>query len=534
MRTVELLQPKLQRPRVPRYYLPRPRLIERLGQGAQGPLTLVCAGAGYGKTTLVSSWVESLTVRNDPVSRQRVIWLSLDERDSDLDVFLRYLIAGLRTVFPDACQNASALLVGSTQAPFDVLSTTLINEIAGLPDDFVLVLDNYHFVSGTVVPDFFGELERHWPQAMHLVLLSRYAPPLPLAALRAHGQLTEIRARDLRFTRDEIGEYLLKAAQAPLSPNGINLIERRTEGWVAGLQLASIALRNTDDHDAVLATLAGLQSEFAHYVASELLAHQPAPVRSFLLQTSILESFCTELCDDVIEAEDSEWNVRRCIDWIESHNLFVTSLDSRREWYRYHQMFRSALLERALAELGPGRVNELQCSSASWFAQRGSIDEAVSLALAAGDRELASRCIANGFRDALDRQDRATLDRWLRLFPDEFVRARPDLMLVRCASLQISWQLGTLATELRHTVKLLGEPVFGSTGIDLDTVRGCVSVLSAIDAYLADDPVRSAAYVAGCAPVSCLSHGRSCGDWLFLHGASACRPVGRARRPCGT
>ena len=187
---------------------------------------------------------------------------------------------------------------------------------------------------------------------------------------------------------------------------------------------------------------------------------QPAPVRSFLLQTSILDSFGAELCDGLIEAEDSEWNARRSIDWIEAHNLFVTSLDSRREWYRYHQMFRSVLLERALVELGQERIGNLQRGAANWFAQRGSIDEAVSLALAAGDRDLASRCIVNGFHDALDRQDRATLDRWLRLFPDEFVRARPDLMLVRCGSLQISWQLSALGQELRHTLKAAGRAGF--------------------------------------------------------------------------
>jgi LuxR family maltose regulon positive regulatory protein len=495
MRTVELLQPKLQRPRVPRYYLPRPRLIERLDEGAQGPLTLVCAGAGYGKTTLVCSWIESRAARNGQLGHEHIIWLSLDERDSDLDVFLRYLIAGLRTAFSGACPNTSALLLGTMQAPFDVLAATVINEIAGLPDDFVLVLDNYHLVGGTAVPDFFGELERHWPQSMHLVLLSRYAPPLSLATLRARGLLTEIRTRDLRFTHDEIGEYLLRAAQAPLSPSGINSIERRTEGWVAGLQLVSIAMRNADDPDVVLASLAGLQTDFADYVASELLAHQPAPVRSFLLETSILEDFSIELCDDVLEAEDPEWSVRRCIDWIESRNLFVTSLDSRREWYRYHQMFRSALLERAQAELGPERVSDIQRSAANWFTHRGLVDEAVSHALAAGDRELASYCVANGLCEVLNRQDRATLERWLSLFPDEFIQTRLELMIVRCMSLHFSWQLGAFAKALPQMLKLLEQPVDSPPGFDPNALRGCAHVVAGVDAYLRDDPASSIAYV---------------------------------------
>ena len=313
---------------------------------------------------------------------------------------------------------------------------------------------------------------------------------MPLAALRAHGQLTEIRARDLRFTRDEIGEYLLKAAQAPLSPNGINLIERRTEGWVAGLQLASIALRNTDDHDGLLATLAGLQSEFAHYVASELLAHQPAAIVSFF-QTSILESFCTELCDDV-SSEDAKWTARRCIEWVELHNLFVSSLDSHKEWYGYHQMFRSMLLQHATAELGPDRVSALQRRAAAWFAHRGQVDEGVRYALAAGDLELAAGFVAQGLSDVLNREDRPTLERWLGYFPDEFVQDRLDLLIVRGFSLFLSWQIGPLARLLSHASALLEQVV--TAGAEPEALRGCLAGQSAFVAYLGNDQDGAAAH----------------------------------------
>ena len=201
MRTTQLLQTKLQRPRVPRHFVPRPRLFERLDQGSQAPLTLVCAAAGYGKTTLVSSWIEGLpTGRGEVTPPLPAAWITLDERDSDLGLFLRYFTAALRTMFPDACADTISLLQATRQPPFDVLCATLINEIAALPQDFILVLDDYHLITGTAVPDLFGEFERHWPQPMHLVLLSRYMPALSLASLRAKGQLTEIRARDLRFT----------------------------------------------------------------------------------------------------------------------------------------------------------------------------------------------------------------------------------------------------------------------------------------------------------------------------------------------
>ena len=334
MRRTELLQTKLQRPRVPRQYLPRPRLIERLDQGAQGALTLVCAAAGYGKTTLVSSWVETLLTMKNSKPAPPVAWLTLDERDSDLGLFLRYCISALRVIFPDACPATSGLLRATRKPPFDLLCAAIINELACLPSDFVLVLDDHHLIRGTAIPDFFSELERHWPQPMHLVLISRHVPALSLASMRAKGQLTEIRARDLRFTPDEAAEYLRKGVRRPLSRPGIELLERYTEGWIAGLQLASISLRDADDPERMLANLTDLQVEFVDYLANDVLSRQPAPILSFLFQTAVLESFSVALCTDVVRSEDPEWSPWRCIDWIDRHNLFITALDSKKVWYR--------------------------------------------------------------------------------------------------------------------------------------------------------------------------------------------------------
>ena len=311
MRTMHLLQPKLQRPRIPRHYVPRQRLFERLDQGSQAPLTLVCANAGYGKTTLVSSWIEGLTMgRGGGTPPLPAAWISLDERDSDLGLFLRYFTAALRTMFPDACADTISLLGATRQPPFDLLCATLINEIAALPQEFILVLDDYHLITGAAVPDLFGEFERHWPQPMHLVLLSRYRPALSLASLRAKGHLTEIRVRDLRFTRDEAAGYLEHALQKPLSQPAIDLLERRTEGWIAGLQLASLSLRDAKDPEGLLAGLSGLDAGFAEYLADDVLSHQPAAIVSFLLQTAILDRFCVALCEAVSSSEDPKWSAR--------------------------------------------------------------------------------------------------------------------------------------------------------------------------------------------------------------------------------
>ena len=307
MRTMQLLQTKLQRPRVPRQFVPRLRLSERLDQGSEGPLTLVCAAAGYGKTTLVGAWIESLAARNPPATREPVAWISLDERDSDLGIFLRYFVAGLRTIFDDACPATFSLLLATRQPPFDLLCATLINEITCLPQDFILVLDDHHLIGGTAVPDLLVELERHWPPPLHLVLISRHMPALSLDALRAKGRLTEIRARDLRFTADEAATYLAHALRTPLSRPALELLERRTEGWIVGLQLASLALRETENPEGLLAGLSGSSAEFADFLAYDVLSHQPAAIQSFLFQTAILDHFCVALCEAVISVEE-EWS----------------------------------------------------------------------------------------------------------------------------------------------------------------------------------------------------------------------------------
>lgn len=487
MRTIQLLQTKLQRPQVPRHFVQRPRLSARLDQGAQGPLTLVCAGAGYGKTTLVSAWIESLAAENQP-RRKPAAWVSLDERDSDLGLFLHYFIAGLRTMFVDACPATFSLLRATRQPPFTVLSATLINEIADLPQDFILVLDDYHWITGTAVPELFGEFERHWPQSMHLVLISRHTPTLSLAPWRAKGQLTEIRGRDLRFTPDETATYLAQTLRTPLSQPAIELLERRTEGWIAGLQLASLTLRDAEDAERLVTGLLDGDAGFAEYLAADVLAQQPPAIVSFLLQTAILDPFCVALCEAVIASDDPDWSAHRCVEWVERRNLFVSSLDSHKEWYGYHQMFRSMLLQHAMAELGSGRIAELQRRAAAWFAQHGLADEAIRHALAAGDRELAAGFIAQGLADVLNREDRPTLDRWLGYFSDEFVQNRLDLLIVRGFSLFLSWQVGPLARLLHHAAALLEQQSSSAAaGTEPGTLRGCLAVLSAFVAYLDND-----------------------------------------------
>ena len=447
MRTMQLLQTKLQRPRVPRHFVPRPRLSARLDQGSQGPLTLVCAGAGYGKTTLVSAWIESLAAGNQS-RREPVAWIALDERDSDLGLFLHYFIAGLRTMFVDACPATFSLLRATRQPPFTVLSATLINEIAALPQDFILVLDDYQWITGTAVPELFNEFERHWPQSMHLVLISRHTPTLSLAPWRAKGQLTEIRASRLAVhTGRSCRISGTGAADAP-QPTRHRTARTPHRGLDRRLAVGQPVAAGCRRCRRPGGRSVGRGCRIRRVFGGDVLAQQPPAIVSFLLQTAILDPFCVALCEAVISTEDPEWSAHRCIEWVERRNLFVSSLDSHKEWYGYHQMFRSMLLQHAMAELGPDRIAELQRKAAAWFAQHGLADEAIRHALAAGDRELAAGFIAQGLADVLNREDRPTLDRWLGYFPDEFVQNRLDLLIVRGFSLFLSWQVGPLARLL--------------------------------------------------------------------------------------
>ena len=373
-----LLSTKLNRPRVTADRIDRPRLSAILNRGLAGQISLVSAGAGFGKTTLVSSWIESLTANGTHVIPSA--WLSLDPSDSDIVVFLRYFVAAIRQVFPEACAETLALLQAPAPVSQAPLLIQLTNEIEMLPGRVVLVLDDYHAIRGEAVHDFLSELLRHWPQHLHLVLISRASPPLPLASLRARGQLTELRTTDLRFTADESAAFLKKTLPGPLSQSDFDFLDQRLEGWVAGLRLVTLSLSTGSNQVTEVADLSGTHVEIAEYLVDEVLASQPPAMLRFLLATSIFGRFCAELCEHVLASArgafaassatgDSgsmygpESDVYGCIRWLESHNLFVVPLDNDGKWYRYHHLFQQLLQRRLLAEVAHEQVTELHRAS---------------------------------------------------------------------------------------------------------------------------------------------------------------------------
>jgi LuxR family maltose regulon positive regulatory protein len=406
----------------------RPRLIERLNEGLQRKLTLISASAGFGKTTLVSEWIASC--------ERPVVWLSLDEGDNDPTHFLIYFVAALQTLALSEVEGIAAnigvgvlgVLQSPQPPPIESILTAMINEITAIPDTFIFVLDDYHIIDSKPVDNTIAFLLEHLPPQMHLVITTREDPDLPLARLRARGQLTELRASDLRFTSAEAAEFLNQAMSLQLSAEDIAALETRTEGWITGLQLAALALQGSlsmqghPDTSRFIQSFTGSHRFVLDYLVEEVLQRQPEHIRSFLLQTAILERLSGSLCDAVTGQKDG----RGILETLERGNLFVIPLDDQRQWYRYHHLFAEVLLAHALEE-ETGQTPLLHKRASAWYEQNNLPAEAIRHALAARDFERAAGLIEKMY-PAMDNsfQHTAWLG-WVRKLPDEVVRVRPVL-----------------------------------------------------------------------------------------------------------
>jgi LuxR family transcriptional regulator, maltose regulon positive regulatory protein len=487
-----LKQTKFHRPRPTRYLVERQRLLEQLNKGMDHPLILVCAPAGYGKTTLVSLWVERLQARDKQRSvTMPAAWLTLDESDSDVMSFLEYLIGALRTIVEGTCSKTLDLILSPHQPSMKVITTSLINEIVLLPAPIILVLDEYQTIQGQAVHNLLDELLQNSTPLLHLVLISRIDPPLSLARLRANGMLTEIRSRDLRFSKEEADAFLTGALDFSLNDTVLMQLEERLEGWIAGLRLAALSLRVAGEANTALTTMASLDSNTTNYLVDEVLARQLPAIQTFLLKTSILDRFCASLCEAVIEKVDSAWSVRACLDWIERSELFITPLDNHREWYRFHQLFQELLKQRLFAELTPDQVKVLHHQASVWFEEHGLLDEALHHALAAGDLDLTARQMTVGLRDVINREDRPTLERWLRLLPEEMILHRPGLLMVRVWALEFSWRIDLQAQVVQKVEELLvSEEDASLQANDLQTLRAQIYVIRSQQMYFGNQAAR--------------------------------------------
>ena len=394
----------------------RPRLTARLDEGLAGGLILASAPAGYGKTVLLADWARR--------GEFPVAWLSLDAGDNDPARFWHHAVAALDRARPGTGDRVAPLLGPPAPTSFQGLVTALINDLAG--EEALLVLDDYHVISARQVHESLAFLVEHRPAGICVVLASRSDPPLPLARLRARGQLAEIRVAELRFTPAEAGE-LLQHAAAALPDASVAALAARTEGWAAGLQLAALSLRGQDDAAAFVAAFTGSHRYVLDYLAEEVLERQDEQLRTFLLETSVLDRLSGPLCDAVTGRSGSQ----ALLEQAERAGLFLIPLDELRGWWRYHHLF-ADLLRARLRQEQPGRASQLHRNAAAWCQEHGLADDAIGHAAAAGEMLWAARIIEQHF-DLVHRirGEAATIDRWLSVLPAEVVRARPRLLLAQ-------------------------------------------------------------------------------------------------------
>ena len=434
-----LLATKLHVPRLLPGLVPRPRLMEALGGALERSLILISAPAGFGKTALLADWIRR---EGKPAA-----WVSLDAGDNDPARFWRHAAAALDRVRPGTGERIAPLLGIPAPYSFEALVTALVNELASQTgeDEALLVLDDYHLIASRPVHTSLEFLLEHLPDSLHLVLATRADPPLPLARLRARGQLTELRTADLRFTVAEAAALFRQATGADLSGASVAALTSRTEGWAAGLQLAALSLRGQPDAAGFVAAFSGSHRYVLDYLAEEVLERQPEHVRTFLLETSVLGRLSGELCDAVTGSTGGQ----ALLEAIERANLFLMPLDEVRGWWRYHHLF-ADLLHARLRQEQPGKLSRLHRAAAGWYEAHRLADEAIRHALAAGDAAWAAELIERHFDALLERAEGATVDRWVAALPAELVRARPRLRLA-----QAIWAL--MAGRVGEAERLLAD-----------------------------------------------------------------------------
>ncbi len=504
-----LLATKLYVPRSRPDLVPRPRLTERLDEGLQRGPVLICAPAGYGKTVLLADWAAQVPC---PAA-----WLSLDAADNEPARFWRHALAAMDRALPGIGGRVGTLLGPPAPVSFEPLVTALVNELAAWPDggQVLLVLDDYHVIGAPPVHASVEFLLEHRPAGLHLVLASRSDPPLALARLRAGGQLAELRAADLRFTPSEAAVMLRQMAAVPgtaLPAAATAALTARTEGWAAGLQLAALSLRGQADVTGFIAAFTGNHRYVLDYLAGEVLDRQPGRVRTFLLETSVLDRLSGELCDAVTGRAGSQ----ALLEQAEQAGLFLMALDEVRGWWRYHHLFADLLRARLQVEQ-PGQMAQLHRNAAAWYEEHGLADDAIHHAVPGGETAWAARLIEQHFDTVYNvRGEAATIQRWMSALPGDVIRSRPRLLLAQAQLTGTSGRLEDMeqlvdAAE-RVSATAAGEPFEPTVGRAASLLVNVPAHIALDRAYLAQlrGDAESTAAFAEQALAECAE-----GEWLL-------------------
>lgn len=457
--TAQILTSKLFIPQPSLKLVERPNLIARLNEGLACKLTLISAPAGFGKTTLVAEWI--------PNSSVPFCWITLDEGDNDMGRFLAYIIACLHSISIDVDEQLLTLIQSPERRPFEAILIPLLNQIAAARQNFALVLDDYHLITSQEVHEAVAFLLDHAPPSMHLVITTRADPPLQLSRLRARGQMTEMRASDLRFSVQE-AEYLLNHVQdLQLSIDSLETIMNKTDGWIAALQMISIALKGSADPASYIKELSGNQSYIADYLMDEVINQQPDEIRSFLKQTSILDRLSGALCDAVL----GQGNSSQILKYLKTANLFLESLDEENKWFRYHRLFTS-LLQQRLRDSQPEIMGTLYYNACTWFEESGHSTEAIDYALRGNYLERAADLIEQNAEMMIARGETNIFIQWVEKLPQEILHAKPLTTILYAWALLVIRSQKQIARTLLEEVKHDSEHLAGR----LNTVKAILAI----------------------------------------------------------
>lgn len=478
--------------------VPRPRLMKKLNEGLYRKLTLVSASAGFGKTTLISEWLADC---GHPAA-----WLSMDEGDNDLSRFLTYLTAALQSIEAKIGEGVFDVLQSPQPPSTDSILTVLINDVANsVSDRFILALDDYHLIDTEPINKALSFLVEHLPPNMHLVISTREDPPFPLAKMRARDQLTELRGTDLRFTHSETVAFLHRVMDLNLSAETISALETRTEGWIAGLQLAAISMQGHQDATGFIKSFTGNHHYVLDYLVEEVLQQQTEDVQTFLLYTSILERLCGSLCDAVLNHSPSSEpypSGQEILEQLEMANLFIIPLDNERSWYRYHHLFAEALRQRltqrsttatdststdtAVASSAGNRgrtVAELHRRASLWYQDKGQDIEAFRHAVAAGELDLATALVEGGGLPLHFRGATTTVLNWLSSLPNTVLNARPSLWVIYSSALLMTGQVDEAEQKVQAAEKVLERAELNVKNKDLIGHTASIRATLAVSRY---------------------------------------------------
>jgi LuxR family maltose regulon positive regulatory protein len=513
--TQPLIKTKLFIPRLRKDYVPRPQLLEKIEQGSKKTLTLISAPAGYGKTTLLAEWIDFLQKVDTPIP-WAVCWFSLDAGDNDPLRFLAYLTAALKKVNLELSTDNQEIIRSSDSLYPKTSLAMLLNDLQEQNRSVLLVLDDYQFINNPAIHDGITFLLEHLPENVHMVIATRSDPPIPLPRMRAQGQLSEIRAEDLRFNPLEATRFLNQVFELDLSQEQVTKLENRTEGWIAGLQLAGVSMQGRVDIPQFIEEFSGSHRFIMDYLAEEALSRQPSEIQSYLLQTSILERLNDSLCDYVLSINSKgqlpepqnltrfpvmSYESKIRLATLENLGLFIVSQDDERIWYRYHHLF-ADLLRTRLQSTSPGLVPELHRRASIWFEKHGDIEGSIIHSLAAEDWESANRLLDLHMPIYLENGQMTTIFKWLELFPQEELFKRPKLcvqvaeMYSKAGMIDQIDPLLDKAEEMVSSSRNQGESEVGSLEIilsaeEITVIRSMAPILRGLKAVCSGHPQRA-------------------------------------------